>query len=144
MNTYDFELQRWNFPYHNFKQRAAEIMINSVHSTHFLCDVKFSCYAALTFKPEDTQLRYPHVEELESFNRLKTNCIVFDVDNIKYNKLFICQYLGRTIESYVYMLYNTETGAFHHCFGLPHDMGDLCIDIKKVFFTVNNKSLNKF
>lgn len=136
MNTYDFELHRWNFPFHNFKQRAAEILINSVHSTMFSSDVKFSCYASLTFKSEDKQLRYPHIEELESFNRLKTNCIVFDVDNPKYNKLFITQYNGRTVEYYGYMMYNTETGVFHHRYFVPFDMGDLCIDIKKLFFSV--------
>ena len=136
MNTYDFELHRWNFPFHNFKQRAAEILINSVHSTMFSSDVKFSCYASLTFKPEDKQLRYPHIEELESFNRLKTNCIVFDVDNPKYNKLFITQYNGRTVEYYGYMMHNTETGVFHHRYFVPFDLGDLCIDIKKLFFSV--------
>lgn len=140
MNTYDFELQRWNFPFHNFKQKAAEILINSVHSTNFPYDVKFSSYASLTFKPEDKQLRYPHIEEIESFNRLKTNCIVFDVDTPKYNKLFITQYIGRIVEYYGYMMYNTETGVFYHRYLMPYDIGDLCIDIKKVFWTVRKNN----
>ena len=138
MKTYDLEFSHFNFQCHNFKQKHAETLINSLTSGRVGMKLKFSTYATLTFADDDKQLRYPHIEEMEVFNRLKTNCLIFDVDESiqKYNKLFVMQYIGRTTEYYSYLLYNEETKKFsHHCF-LTYDMGDLNIDLTKTFNTI--------
>lgn len=146
MKQYKFEFTRWHFNYDNFKQKNLNILRNTVEQSRLGYDLKFDSYGNLSFEEEDTILRYPIVSLLEEYNRNKTNCLVYNINDITkgYNKLFIIQYIGKIESHYGLIFYNEETNDFYHKFFVNYDVSDLCIDITKSFHTFEfNKKLKK-
>ena len=111
---YNFEFWRWNFPCDNFKKRQALIIINTIGGSRLCMDMAFESYGHIAFSPEDTCNRYPEITYLEDFNRVKANCLIYNLKNTaknqgKYDKCFIYHSAGTNGGNYGYVFYNTDT-----------------------------------
>ena len=84
--TYNFEFWRWNFNCDNFKQRPAQILINTIIGGRLVNDMEFESYGHIEFAPEDKSNRYPTVSYLDDFTRSKTNCLIFNLKETDKNK----------------------------------------------------------
>lgn len=139
MNTeYKFELSQFGFKCDLFKQKPAFILQNTISNSRLGYDIKFNSFANIYFDESDLKYRYPIIELLDSFNRNKTNCLVYDVkDESKiyrfYNKVFVFQYVGKSESFYSVILYHTETKRFSHKFLIYYDVTEICKYITTVF-----------
>jgi hypothetical protein len=135
--TYNFTLNEHFIVFDNFKQKQVYQLRNILESSRLMNDMEFSSYAIITTDPEDTHHIHPHITEGDSFNRIRTNCLVYDMlktsanDNY-YDKCFIYQTVGPKGNGfYGYFLYNTKTGTFSHVFNIEREDGSLCRRINK-------------
>ena len=76
--------------------------------------MNFNNYANISFDAEDKLSRFAKIELLENFDRKKTNCMVFNLaksqlNNDRYNKLFLYMHSTRSDTYYGFVLYNTAT-----------------------------------
>lgn len=79
----------------NFKEKDLNNLLGVINGTRIRDLIKGYKYGNIKFDEEDKQKFYPIVNELENFTRSKTNCIIFDVDSKKFEKLFLYQTLNR-------------------------------------------------
>jgi hypothetical protein len=104
-----------------------------------LCsDMSFESYGHIEFAPEDKSNRYPEISYLEDFNRLKTNCLIYNLKNTaknqgKFDKCFIYHSAGINEGNYGYVFYNTETGNMMHKYFIDHEFDTLCIKLNESF-----------
>lgn len=76
----------------NFKQKNLEILRNTIEGSHIGQNLKFKCYANITFDKDDRYHYKPIVNELPDFNRLKTNCFIYDVVGVpEFTHVFVYQ-----------------------------------------------------
>lgn len=113
---YVFQLDRMFFPFDRFKEKFTGMFINTVTGTRIGRVIKFKAYCTAEFEPEDYRYEFPHIKECEKFNRLKTNCLEFDVvsDECEYNKVFVYHSVTshkgiKPTGFYNLIFYNTET-----------------------------------
>ena len=135
---YNFEFWRWNFPCDNFKKKQAQLIINMIGGSRLCGDMSFESYGHIEFAPEDKSNRYPEISYLEDFNRLKTNCLIYNLKNTaknqgKYDKCFIYHTAGINEGNYGYVFYNTETGKMMHKYFIDHEFDTLCIKLNESF-----------
>ena len=135
---YNFEFWRWNFPCDNFKKRQALIIINTIGGSRLCMDMAFESYGHIAFSPEDTCNRYPEITYLEDFNRVKANCLIYNLKNTaknqgKYDKCFIYHSAGTNGGNYGYVFYNTETGKMVHKYFIEHEYDALCVKLNESF-----------
>lgn len=141
MQIYDFELWRWHFTCDPIKQKHSMIIRNLLERSRLQNQIEFDTYAILTFSDEDSLLKYPHIESIDTFSKSKTNCLIY---NLKYtdenpgvfNKLFITFYQGKHISYYGYMMYNTETKKFNHKYFVSAEFGELAVSLNKSFHSI--------
>lgn len=113
---YNFELKLWYVEPSNFKERNARILIKLIEGSRMNDNMAFSCFANMKFDSNDTQFRYPHVTELQQFNRVKCNCLVFNLRNTVlnnglYDKCFIYNHSNaKEVTNYAFAFLNTTTG----------------------------------
>ena len=135
---YKFEFQRWFFDTDNFKQKQVDNILGIINGGRLLEFMKFVGYGNITYAPEDHGHRYPTITELDKFNRLKSNCMIFDLtyntyNNGKFDKCFIYQSNGRQIGNYGFVFYNTETGKLWHKYFIDYSFDGLCQALTKSF-----------
>ena len=135
--TYDFDLDIHYLKFDNFKQKQVGTFRNVLESGRLSMDMKFAGYAIITVDPEDTHSIHPHIEETENFNRLKTNCLVYDmvqneVNNGLYHKCFVYQDIGAKGNGwYGYILWNKDTGKTSHVYYIEREEGAFCRRMNK-------------
>lgn len=141
MNKYNFEFWRWHFNCDNFNQKHASIILSIISQGRLHRFMRFSSYGNITFDNNDEGHRYPFIEELESFNRNKTNCLIFDLTNNekndgRFNKLFLYHSNGSQHSFYGYVFYNTENKEITHKYFVDHEYDELCMALTKSFNTL--------
>lgn len=134
MNEYkDITLDWRFFNWDKFKERNCQILINMIHGTRLGASVRFNKYCICEFDENDSQLKWPHIIETEKFNRLKTNCLEFNMEPTEccpYNKVFIyhtiCSTRGiKPTGFFGYILYNTETKDYTQVANIGYDFESL-------------------
>lgn len=111
--TYEITLNFYYQTFDNFKQKAALILQGLMNGGRMIDYARFHGYGVIT--PNGHKADKITIEELDKFNRVKTNCLIYDLTYNKYNKgkfdkLFIyMSNSARDNESYGYILYNTKT-----------------------------------
>lgn len=146
---YNFEFWRWSFPCDNFKKKQAQLIINTIGGSRLCMDMSFESYGHIEFEPEDKHNRYPEISYLEDFNRLKTNCLIYNLKNTSknqgvYDKCFIYHSAGSNEGNYGYVFYNTETGKMLHKYFVEHEYDALCVTLNKTFNTLFKEPVYKF
>lgn len=111
--SYEIELAINYQTFDNFKQKPILILQGLFANGRIIDYMKFNSYATITSL--DDHNKHILIEEMDKFNRLKTNCIIYDLTYNKYNpgkydKIFIYTSItSRDTEWYGYVLYNTKT-----------------------------------
>ena len=111
--NYDITLNFYYQTFDSFKQKNALLIQNLFANGRMIDYAKFYSYGFI--EAENHKAEKIHIEEMDKFNRLKTNCIIFDLTYNKYNpnkfnKLFIYRStISKDNGYYGYILYNTET-----------------------------------
>lgn len=117
----------------NFKSKHTPIILNTIGGSRLNRLIKFSRYANISYDADDIPKIKPIVNELDQFNRMKTNCLVYDVifENSHFNKLFIYQSINARGNGgfYGYVLYNEETGKQWHKYFIDKTEDELCRSI---------------
>lgn len=135
--NYDFDLDVHYIEFDNFRQKQVTMLKYIIGGSRLMFDMKFNCYATVTFDNDDTHHLHPHITETETFNRLKTNCLVYDMPVTSankgyYNKCFIYQSIGPKGNGfYGYLLYNTESKKLNHVYYIEREEGALCRRLNK-------------
>lgn len=144
MASYDINLNVCYICFNNFKQKQVynikQVLGNSKMGLH----MKFSTYALITLKPEDNLHTNLHIEETENFNRIKTNCLVYDLvyDDINagyFDKCFIYNDNSGKNGFYGYILYDTKTGKMNHVWNITKESMEICQRLKKTFLLFIHK-----
>ena len=144
--TYNFEFWRWNFNCDNFKQRPAQILLNTIIGSRLINDMSFESYGHIEFAAEDTSHRYPEISYLDAYTRSKTNCLIFDLKETDknrnyYDKCFIYHSTSTQDGNYGYVFYNTETKEMVHKYFIVHEDDELCRKLTESFYTLMNKPI---
>lgn len=147
--NYRFEFWRWNFDCDNFKKKNAAIIINMIKGSRLNFDMVFESYGHIEFDEEDTSHRYPNIIHLDDFNRTKTNCLIYNLNDTyknpsKYNKCFIYHTAGPQEGNYGYVFYNTETGEMMHKYFISHEFDYLCVKLNESFNTLFREPIYDF
>jgi len=112
--SYEITLSFYYQTFDSFKQKGAIIFQNLMACGRIVDYAKFYGYGLIT--PNSHKADKIVIEETDKFNRLKTNCLIYDLTYNKYNpgkfdKLFIYKSnMSKDNAFYGYILYNTETG----------------------------------
>lgn len=148
MNKYNFKFWRWYFRCDNFNVKQSSIILCAISQGRLNDFMKFSSYGNITFNDGDKHNEL-FVEELESFSRNKTNCLIFNLpynekNDGRFNKLFLYQSNGTQHSFYGYLFYNTETKEILHKYCVDHEYDELCIALTKSFNTFSLSKLFNF
>lgn len=137
--TYDLKFSVERIECDNFKQKQVAILRNVIETGRLVLDMKFSTFAIITFKDEDEKHIYPHIEEIPDYNRLRTNCMIYDLfetDANKgfYDKVIIYQTNGAKGNGWFgYFLYNSQTNTYVHKYYIDRTEDELCRQLHKSF-----------
>ena len=135
---YKFEFERYFLDTDNFKHKQVYNILGIISGGRLREYMRFFGYGNISYDPEDKEHRYPTVTELDKFNRLKTNCLIFDLsynplNNGKYDRCFIYNTIGHQIGGYGFVLYNTKTGKLSHKYFIEYTYDGLCQALTKSF-----------
>ena len=122
----------FNMPYincDNYKEKELINFIGIINGSRTGLLLNGYKYANIRFDDEDKKHEYPIITELDSFSRSKTNCIIFNSNEGRYNKLFIYQSLNKDNPYYGILAYNTDTGKNVHIYNIEYDHSKLIIYI---------------
>ena len=81
---------KFNMPYitcDNYKEKELLNFIGIVNGSRVGLLLNGYSYANIRFSEEDKKHENPIITELDSFSRSKTNCIIFNIENNKYDKM---------------------------------------------------------
>lgn len=145
MNAYDLNLDFYYQTFDNFKQKATIILKGMTDGCRIRDYIRFSSYGTIT--TETRKAEQIHIEELEKFNRSRTNCLIYDLtfnkyNPGKYNKLFIYKTnMSRDNAFYGYIFYNTETGETFNKYNVEFADDKLCQYIYMSLVSLANKKM---
>lgn len=144
MNSYDIELNTFYINYNNFKQKQVYNIQQVLGNSHLNLQMKFSSFALISFDKDDVKHKFMHISETENFNRIKTNCLVYDllptdINPGYYDKCFIYNDNGGRTGFYGYILLNTKTGRIDHVYNIEKESIEICKRLKKTFLLFIHK-----
>lgn len=138
MNSYEIEL---NVPYvyfNNFKQKQTYNIQQVIGGSRLNFYMKFTGFGLITETKVGPAFKNIKIEKQEKFNRIRTNCMIFDliendVNKGYYDKCFIYSDNSGKSGFYGYILYNTTTGRTDHVYNINKESIDICKRLKKSF-----------
>lgn len=141
MNDLNFKKE---YPYiasNVFKQKDVNHILTIINAGRLSSHIKFVGYGLVTYDEDDTKMENAHLTFMEKFNRLKTNCLVFDVlktvwnDNV-YTKMYILKQNNVKDPTFSIVFHNEETGITtqNPCIEYAYDV--LAQDIMRVIFNL--------
>lgn len=146
MNDLNFKKE---YPYiasNVFKQKDVNHILTIINAGRLSSHIKFVGYGLVTYDEDDTKMENAHLTFMEKFNRLKTNCLVFDVlktvwnDNV-YTKMYILKQNNVKDPTFSIVFHNEETGITtqNPCIEYAYDV--LSQDIMRVIFNLRMRPL---
>ena len=111
--NYELELAINYQVFDNFKQKGVLLLKNLFLNGRINDYIRFAGYGFIS--PLNEKSSKILVEEQDKFNRMKTNCLIYNLTKNKFNpgvydKLFIYYSANRENPWYGYVLYNSTTG----------------------------------
>lgn len=122
--NYEITLDFYYQTFDSFKQKCVLILQGLFAGGRMIDYARFHGYGLITTNGHKADKIT--IEETDKFNRLKTNCIIYDLTYNKYNpgkydKLFIYRTnMSKDNAFYGYILYNTKTGKMTNKYNLDH------------------------
>lgn len=135
----------------NIKEKTANMLISIITKSRLGQMMSFNSFARMDFDDEKDSLEmHPIVSLQDSFNRLKTNCIVFnvfnnDINDNKYNMCFVYHHSSaKDIINYGYIMYNSKTQKSYHCFYIEPEYDEITRHLIQFFYSLKEKSIFDF
>ena len=100
--------------------------------------IRFSGYGNIIFNDEDKRHNSPIISQLKEFSRSKTNCVIFNLYNCKYDKLFLSKTKYKEESFYGIVLYNTQNNDKINIYNIELDYSKLAITINRI---ITNKRI---
>ena len=122
--SYEITLNFYYQTFDSFKQKGALIIQNLFAGGRMIDYAKFHGYGLITTNGHKADIIT--VEDSDKFNRLKTNCLIYDLTYNKWNpgkfdKLFIYRTnMSKDNAFYGFILYNTETGKMSNVYNIEY------------------------
>ena len=122
--NYEITLNFYYQTFDSFKQKGALILQGLFAGGRMIDYAKFHGYGLITTNGHKADKIT--IEDTDKFNRLKTNCLIYDLTYNKYNpgkfdKLFIYRTnMSKDNAFYGYILYNTETGKMTNVYNIEY------------------------
>lgn len=140
-----------------FKHKDVALLLNAINESRLNQDIKLNSYGIISFNVDDVAHKYPNIEFDDcggesSWNKNKTNCIVFDLPQTEknniYNKLFLYHSVNNKTGCYGWIAYNTKTKYTTQKFFIEHDIMSLMTRLNIFFYNIKrvdffNKRLSK-
>lgn len=119
MTTYNLTFDVPHVTCENFKEKHVYMLNRNIEEGRLGMLMKFSSNANISFAENDNQHLHPIITEQDKFNRVRTNCLIYDLTNNEYNpgyydKLFVYHSLTKKNGWFGYIFYNTITGKQLH------------------------------
>ena len=118
-----------------FKESEVSNIISLVSPSRIGRCMRFKCYGNASFNEEDTKHKFVTIKELNSFERKKSNVVVFEVidEDCKnvFTELFLYHNITTTQSSYGLLSYNSKTHKITHKIQIDNDSYDLMIALNK-------------
>lgn len=143
--SYEITLNFYYQTFDSFKQKGALIIQNLFGNGRMIDYAKFHGYGLITTNGHKADIIT--VEDSDKFNRLKTNCLIYDLTYNKYNpgkfdKLFIYRTnMSKDNAFYGYILYNTETGKMTNVYNIEYMDDKLYQYIYRSIINLSNDKL---
>lgn len=145
---YELECSLYYLDIDNFKEKQVGILLRTLLGGRLYDYMRFDKYAHIEFLLEDKKHRYPIVTELDSFNKLKTNCIEFNLtyntkNNGQFDKLFLYNTIYKAEKGgcFGFFLYNTKTKKCLHKFLIDYPIDNLCYYLNREFNFMYDKCI---
>lgn len=145
---YELESNLYYLEFDNFKEKQTSILLKTLLGGRLYDYMRFDKYAHIEFDPEDKKHRFPIVKELESFNKLKTNCIEFNLtyntkNNGQFDKLFLYNTIYHSEKGgcFGFYLYNTQTKKCIHKYLIDYPIDNLCYYLSHEFNFMYDKCI---
>ena len=140
--NYEIEFNYYFQNMHNFKEKDMRILMATIAGSRLGVEMKLEGYGQCTFDEDDTIRRYGYVRVAESFERKKTNCLVYRLEETplnhgRYDKLFLYWYAGKLGQHYGFMLHNTKTNRCVQISDTDGDINELLIALSHRFTAFN-------
>lgn len=138
---------------HIFKVNDTNNIISMVRMGQLNDYLEFESYGVATYDPIDEKLQYANIETSESFNRMKTNVLIFSVRpntyiDVLYDKLFIMKQNATTDpcteSSFHYIFHNTKTNRTTMAPCVPCEYDKLISSIMTVINRFKSYKLFKY
>ena len=132
-----------------FKEKDVYILTQTINGSRLgINHLKFLSYGYISFNEDDKRLNNAIVTPVDKFNRLKVNCVIFDMpfnpqNDGYYDKLFIFSDSAHE-EYYNYVMYNSETGKQIHKFLIDKQIDILLQTLTREFHTLYNADIYDF
>jgi hypothetical protein len=150
------EFAHYHFNCDKFKHKDVALLLNAIKESRLNQDMILNSYGIISF--DDESHKYPNIEFEDgvgesSWNKNKTNCIVFDLSQTEKNNIYNKLFLFHTIKDnksgcYGWIAYNTKTKYMTQKFFIEHDIMSLMTRLNIFFYNIKradffNKRLSK-
>ena len=122
--SYEITLNFYYQTFDSFKQKGALILQGLFAGGRMIDYAKFHGYGLITTNGHKADKIT--IEDTDKFNRLKTNCLIYDLTYNKWNpgkfdKLFIYRTnMSKDNAFYGFILYNTKTGKMSNVYNIEY------------------------
>jgi hypothetical protein len=148
--NYDFDLSICHPMVSNFKEKIARIIIGTIAGARLNANMKFESYGRIEFNENDVNETHPYICTMEQFNRVKTNCLIYNLpvtntNNGFYDKCFIyCHTSTKDVVNYSYIFYNTQTNDILHDYYIEPEFDELFRHLNQTFNSFEKRDIVAF
>lgn len=140
--NYEIEFNYYFQVMHPYKEKEMRILMSTISGSRLGAEMKFEGYGQCTFDEEDTVHRYGHARVAEAFERKKTNCLVYRLEETplnhgRYDKLFLYHNQGKLGVHYGFILHNTKTNRCVQISDSDGDINELLLALSRRFTGFN-------
>lgn len=129
---YNFNFDYYYIECSNFKEKELLILRHVINGARIGQQLIFNKYGNISFEENDIQHKCPIITEFNSFMRGKTNCIIFNLNNVpKYDICIVYQTVFKNDGFYGYIFYNTKTHKYKHIYNITYDLSSLINSITR-------------
>lgn len=148
--NYDFELSMCHPMISTFKEKIARIIINTIGGSRLNKNMKFESFGKIEFNEDDINEKHPFITTMDQFNRVKTNCLIYNLpvnntNNGFYDKCFVYYHTSsKDIVNYGYIFYNSKTNDVLHDYYIEPSYDELMKHLNQSFNSFERRDIIEF
>jgi len=147
--VYKPEMQLLYLDIAKIKEKDLFILKNTIDGSRLNDEhLRFNSFANISFADDDKKHQFGIIVPYASYNRLKVNCLIYDLkenvqNNGQYDKLFVFTTKGDG--NYLsYIMYNTKTNVSSHKFLIENQADYLLQSLNRDFFIMLKSDVYQF